>query len=70
MPTLLEVRLAKASCAPRFVKVYALTNSPDDLLQAIQGNGGGSIANNPQLTNIINEIMQKITGGVDVSTCI
>ncbi|KAF8344528.1 hypothetical protein F5887DRAFT_918088 [Amanita rubescens] len=33
-----------------------------DLLHASQGNGGGSIANNPALVNIINEIMQQITG--------
>ena len=65
---MLEKRLAMASCGPHFVKVYALTNSPADLLHASQGNGGGSIEENPALVNIINEIMQKLTG--NVSTCI
>ncbi|KAK2462478.1 hypothetical protein APHAL10511_005448 [Amanita phalloides] len=41
---------------------FGNTFSNADLLHASQGNGGGSIANNPGLVNIINEIMQKLTG--------
>jgi hypothetical protein len=67
LPTILEVHLAMASYAPHFVKVYALTNSPADLLHASQGNGGGDIEGNGALENIINEIMQKLTGNVSTS---
>ena len=56
-----------ASRTPHFVKVYALTNSPADLLHASQGNGGGSIEGHSDLENIINEIMQQLTGNVSTS---